>query len=126
MVDQANDKGARPPPKEEDRHLLIVEDDHAFRQQLARAMERRGFTVTAVATVAESVAALAQQPPAYALVDLRLEDGYGLDIVPALRERREDMRIVVLTGYGNITSAVAAVKAGAVDYLAKPADDDDI
>ncbi len=126
MVDQANDAGAEPAPQEEDRHLLIVEDDHAFRKQLARAMERRGFSVTAAATTAEAVAALSDRVPAYALVDLHLEDGYGLDIVPALRERRRDMRIVVLTGYGNITSAVAAVKAGAVDYLAKPADADDI
>ena len=113
-------------PTSEDRSLLIVEDDQPFRNRLARAMERRAFTVTTAATTAEALAVIEKSPPAYAVVDLRLEDEYGLDIVPILRERRPDARIVVLTGYGNITSAVAAIKADAVDYLAKPADADDI
>lgn len=119
-----------PAPGEADtegRTLLIVDDDQPFRNRLARAMERRGFAVTTAATADEAAAAAQDSPPAYAVVDLRLEDGgYGLDVVNALRQRRPGMRIVVLTGYGNIASAVAAIKAGAVDYLAKPADADDI
>ncbi len=108
------------------RSLLIVDDDHPFLHRLARAMERRGFEVSVAATLTEALAAADRSPPAFAIVDLRLEDGYGLDIVPALRERRADMRIIVLTGYGNIASAISAIKIGAVDYLAKPADVDDI
>jgi len=110
----------------EERSLLIVDDDQPFRNRLARAMESRGFDVTTAAGLSEAVAAVERSAPAFAVIDLRLDDGYGLDIVPALRERRPNMRIVVLTGYGNIASAVAAIKAGAVDYLAKPADADDI
>lgn len=110
----------------EQRSLLIVDDDHPFLHRLARAMERRGFDVSTAATLTEALAAADRSPPAFAIVDLRLEDGYGLDIVPALRERRPNMRIIVLTGYGNIASAISAIKTGAVDYLAKPADVDDI
>ncbi len=124
--DRTREKKPAKEPASEDRSLLIVEDDQPFRNRLARAMERRTFTVTTAATTAEALAAIEKSPPAYAVIDLRLEDEYGLDIVPILRERRPDARIVVLTGYGNITSAVAAIKAGAVDYLAKPADADDI
>ncbi len=109
-----------------DRSLLLVDDDEAFVKRLARAMEKRGF----IAETAESVAAgkaLAQsRPPAYAVVDLRLEDGNGLDVVETLRDKRPDCRIVVLTGYGAIATAVAAVKIGAIDYLSKPADADDV
>lgn len=115
-----------PPERNDDRSLLIVDDDQPFRDRLAKAMERRGFTVRAVASLDEGLAAVKDQPPAYATLDLRLLDGSGLDIVPLLREVRPDARIVILTGYGNIASAVAAVKAGAVDYLAKPADADQI
>ena len=89
-------------------------------------MESRGFMVIAAASLAEALSLTDSAVPAYAVVDLKLEHGNGLDIVPVLRKRRPDMRIVVLTGYGNIATAVAAVKAGAVDYLAKPADADDI
>ncbi len=110
----------------EQRSLLIVDDDHPFLHRLARAMERRGFGVSTASTLTEALAAADRSPPAFAIVDLRLEDGYGLDIVPALRKRRPDMRIIVLTGYGNIASAISAIKIGAVDYLAKPADVDDI
>lgn len=109
-----------------DRSLLLVDDDEAFLKRLARAMERRGFEVTMASSVAEGKAAATASPPAYAVVDLRLEDGTGLDVVESLRERRPDSRIVVLTGYGAIATAVAAVKMGAVDYLAKPADADDV
>ncbi len=126
MKHQAGEKDTTAPADSEVRSLLIVDDDQPFRQRLARAMGRREFAVTTAATAEEAIAAIADSPPAYAVVDLRLEEGYGLDIVPALRERRPDMRIVMLTGYGNIATAVAAIKAGAVDYLAKPADADDI
>jgi len=125
-IDRSREKKPAKEPASEDRSLLIVEDDQPFRYRLARAMKSRGFAVTTAATTEEAIAAIEKSPPAYAVVDLRLEDQYGLDIVPILRERRPDTRVVVLTGYGNITSAVAAIKAGAVDYLAKPADADDI
>ena len=105
--------------------LLLVDDDAPFRQRLARAMEKRGFEVVDVESVAEGLEkARGPRPPAYAVVDLRLADGSGLDVVEALRTARPDMRIVMLTGYGNIATAVAAIKAGAVDYLPKPADAD--
>jgi two-component system response regulator RegA len=110
----------------EEMNLLIVDDDAPLRNRLARAMEDRGFTVATAASVAEGLAAAKAEPPGYAVVDLRLADGNGLEVVEALREAHEDMRIVMLTGYGNIATAVAAVKAGAVDYLAKPADADAI
>jgi len=109
-----------------DRTLLIVDDDEPFRNRLGRAMEKRDFVVTLAEGVAEAIACAQNNPPAFAVVDLKLLDGSGLDIVPALHKAREDMRIVILTGYGNIATAVAAVKAGALDYLAKPADADQI
>lgn len=109
-----------------DRSLLILDDDEAFRRRLARAMEKRGFAVTAVDSVAAGKAATEGCAAAYAVVDLRLEDGNGLEVVRLLRARRPDARIVVLTGYGAIASAVAAVKIGATDYLAKPADANDV
>ena len=109
-----------------DRSLLRVDDDAAFLTRLERAMVRRGFEVRIASSVAEGLAAVAAAPPAYAVVDLRLEDGNGLDVIRRLHERREDARAVVLTGYGNIATAVTAVKLGAVDYLAKPADADDV
>jgi two-component system, response regulator RegA len=109
---------------EGDRRLLIVDDDAPLCQRLARAMERRGFLVETAESVAAGVAAAQDRPPAFAVVDLRLSDGSGLDVVSALRQARPSMRIVMLTGYGNIATAVAAVKAGAIDYLPKPADAD--
>ena len=109
-----------------DRSLLVLDDDEPFRRRLARAMERRGFEPTAAESVPEGMAGVRRAPPAYAVIDLRLEDGNGLDVVEALREARPDSRIVVLTGYGAIATAVAAVKIGATDYLAKPADADDV
>jgi len=110
----------------QDNTLLIVDDDRAFLQRLARAMETRGFAVEAAASVDEGLAILRQRPPAYAVVDMRLDDGNGIDVIAALKEIRPDSRAVVLTGYGNIATAVSAVKIGAVDYLAKPADADDV
>lgn len=106
--------------------LLIVEDDKVFRNRLTLSMERKGFNVFAAEGVEEGGIIAADNRPQYAILDMRLEDGNGLDLVPTLRQIRHDMRIVILTGYGNIASAVAAVKAGAVDYLAKPADPDEI
>ena len=109
-----------------DPSLLLVDDDEAFLKRLGKAMEKRGFAVTLAGTVEEGRRVATQSPPAYAVVDLRLEDGNGLDVVEVLRERRPDSRIVVLTGYGAIATAVAAVKIGATDYLSKPADATDI
>ena len=110
----------------EDRSLLIVDDDRPFRERLSKAMVRRGFDVRMADSIEEGIRAIKEAPPAFATIDMRLTDGSGLDIVPLLREARPNARIVILTGYGNIASAVAAVKAGAVDYLAKPADADQI
>ena len=107
-----------------ERSLLLVDDDELWLKRLARAMEKRGFEVAAAASVKEGVALARAKAPAFAVIDLRLEDGTGLDVVEALRARRPDARIVVLTGYGAIATAVAAVKLGAVDYLSKPADAD--
>jgi len=109
-----------------DRTLLLVDDDKAFLTRLERAMEKRGFEVRSAETVAAGLSAVDSAPPAFAVVDLRLEDGNGLDVVEALHKRRPDARAVVLTGYGNIATAVTAVKLGAVDYLSKPADADDV
>src|SRR5262245_33938057 len=109
-----------------DRSLLIVEDDKSFLQRLARAMEGRGFTVTTAESVADGLAQLETASPAFAVVDMRLEDGNGLDVISALKRRRPDARAIILTGYGNIATAVNAVKLGAVDYLSKPVDADDV
>ncbi len=106
--------------------LLLVDDDKPFLQRLARAMESRGFQVTAAESVEEGIAAVRAAAPAYAVVDMRLADGNGLDIIEAIRARRADTRAIVLTGYGNIATAVNAVKLGAIDYLSKPADADEV
>lgn len=116
----------RPGEPVRERTLLVVDDDEPFRTRLGQAMRKRGYEVSLAAGVEDALAHVTSAPPAYAVVDLRLLDGYGLELVPKLRSARADMRIVILTGYGNITSTVAAVKAGAVDYLAKPADADEI
>ena len=109
-----------------DRTLLIVEDDKSFLQRLARAMETRGFAVTTAETVADGLLHVEATPPAFVVVDMRLGDGNGLDVISALKNRRPEARGIILTGYGNIATAVNAVKLGAVDYLAKPADADDV
>lgn len=109
-----------------DRTLLLVDDDDAFLRRLAKAMEKRGFIPEMADSVAAGKAVANSRAPAYAVVDLRLEDGNGLDVVELLREKRPDCRVVVLTGYGAIATAVAAVKIGATDYLSKPADANDI
>jgi two-component system, response regulator RegA len=109
-----------------DKSLLLLDDDQALRTRMGRALAARGFDVTTVGSVAEATDALKNPAPAFAVLDMRLEDGNGLKVVEMVRERREDARIVMLTGYGAIATAVAAVKAGAVDYLSKPADADDV
>ncbi|SHF35158.1 response regulator receiver protein [Litoreibacter halocynthiae] len=110
----------------EDNSLLLVDDDEPFLRRLARAMEKRGFAPETADTVAGGRAIATARPPAYAVIDLRLGDGNGLDVVEVLREKRPDAKIVVLTGYGAIATAVAAVKIGATDYLSKPADANDV
>src|SRR5579885_2867785 len=107
-----------------ERSLLIVEDDHSFLQRLAKALEQRGFVVTTAESVAEGLAQVEKAAPAFAVVDMRLGDGNGLDVISALKRRRPEARAIILTGYGNIATAVTAVKLGAIDYLAKPADAD--
>lgn len=104
--------------------LLLVDDDKPFLTRLARAMETRGFEVFTAESVAEGVALVKRAAPSFAVVDLRLGDGNGLDVIEALHQARPEARAVVLTGYGNIATAVTAVKLGAIDYLAKPADAD--
>jgi two-component system, response regulator RegA len=110
----------------EDASLLILDDDAPFRTRLGRALAGRGFAVADAGSVNEAIESARAAPPAFAVLDLRLEDGSGLAVVEELRRRRPDCRIVMLTGYGNIATAVAAVKAGALDYLPKPADADDV
>jgi two-component system, response regulator RegA len=110
----------------EDPSLLIVDDDKPFLTRLARAMDQRGFKVETAETVAEGLDHISSRPPAYAVIDMRLGDGNGLDVISELKTRRPDARGIVLTGYGNIVTAVTAVKLGAFDYLAKPADADEI
>lgn len=110
----------------EDRTLVIVDDDRAFLTRLARAMETRGFDVRSGTSVAEGLALVRAQAPAFAVVDMRLEDGNGLDVIAELAKLRPTARAIILTGYGNLATAVTAVKLGAVDYLAKPADADDV
>lgn len=106
--------------------LLIIDDDKVFLNRLARAMEKRGFDVRTAESVKSGLQAAMEEPPAYAVVDMRLGDGSGLDIVERIRSLNPDARTIMLTGYGNIATAVVAIKAGAVDYLPKPADADQI
>ena len=109
-----------------DKTLLVLDDDAPLRTRLGRALEQRGFEPILVGSVAEALAAVRTHPPAFAVLDMRLEDGTGLKVVEAVRDARPDAKIIMLTGYGNIATAVQAVKAGAVDYLSKPADADDV
>ncbi len=110
----------------DERTLLIVEDDRSFLQRLAKALEQRGFTVATAESVADGLLQVERAAPAFAIVDMRLGDGNGLDVISALKRRRPEARGIILTGYGNIATAVNAVKLGAVDYLAKPVDADDV
>ncbi|MEE9272143.1 MAG: ActR/PrrA/RegA family redox response regulator transcription factor [Robiginitomaculum sp.] len=110
----------------QDNKLMVLEDDQAFRIRLGRALEARGFDVVLAQSIAQATAIVKSNPPAFAVLDMRLNDGSGLDIVVLLHEHRPDCRMVMLTGYGNLATAVSAIKSGAVDYLAKPADADDV
>jgi two-component system response regulator RegA len=113
----------------DDKSLLIVDDDNPFRERLARAMEKKGFSVTQAESVSKGINAAKQNKPAFAVVDLRLGDGNGLEVVKEIQNnssKDKKSRIIMLTGYGNIPTAVAAIKEGAIDYLAKPADADDV
>ena len=109
-----------------DKSLLIVDDDNPLRDRLARAMEKKGFQVTQAESVQKGISQAKNSPPAFAVVDLRLNDGNGLEVVKEIQKIKKDSRVVMLTGYGNIPTAVAAVKAGAIDYIPKPADADDV
>lgn len=120
------DLSFKPDELPEDRSLIIVDDDKPFLQRLARAMEIRGFEVRSAHSIAEGVDLIRSKAPAFAVVDMRLEDGNGLDVIAELTKLRPESRVIVLTGYGNIATAVSAVKLGAVDYLAKPADADEV
>jgi len=110
----------------EDKSLLIVDDDNPFRERLARAMEKKGFKVSQAEGVKKGIDSVKQQKPAFAVVDLRLNDGNGLEVVKEIQTNNPGSRIIMLTGYGNIPTAVAAIKEGAIDYLAKPADAEDV
>ena len=110
----------------EDKSLLLVDDDNPFRERLARAMEKKGFEVTQAESVQKGINAVKSKKPAFAVVDLRLNDGNGLEVVKEIQNNNSKSRIVMLTGYGNIPTAVAAIKEGAIDYLSKPADADDV
>ena len=109
-----------------DKSLLIVDDDNPFRERLARAMEKKGFQVTQAEGVKKGIETIKIKKPAFAVVDLRLNDGNGLEVVKEIQNSNSESRIIMLTGYGNIPTAVAAIKEGAIDYLAKPADADDV
>ena len=106
--------------------LLIVDDDNPFRERLSRAMEKKGFVVTQAESVKKGIDSLKITKPAFAVVDLRLNDGNGLEVVKEIQNLNNNSKIIMLTGYGNIPTAVAAIKHGAIDYLAKPADADDV
>ena len=110
----------------EDKSLLIVDDDNPFRDRLARAMEKKGFSVSQAEGVKKGIDLIKLKKPAFAVVDLRLGDGNGLEIVKELQVSNPNCKVIMLTGYGNIPTAVAAIKQGAIDYLAKPADADDV
>jgi two-component system response regulator RegA len=109
-----------------DKSLLIVDDDNPLRDRLARAMEKKGFVVTQAESVKSGISTAQSSPPAFAVVDLRLGDGSGLEVVKEIQKQKKESKIIIMTGYGNIPTAVAAVKAGAIDYIPKPADAEDV
>lgn len=110
----------------QDPTLLIVENDAVFRDKLAKVMANRGFTPLKASGVTEANALISEREPAYAVIDLHLDDGSGLEVIETLKQKKNSARAIVLTGYGNTPTAVAAVKLGAIDYLAKPADANEI
>ena len=109
-----------------DKSLLIVDDDNPFRDRLSRAMEKKGFVVTQAESIKQGINVAKNKPPAFAVIDLRLNDGNGLEVVKEIQKNNSESRVIMLTGYGNIPTAVAAIKEGAIDYLATPADADDV
>ena len=109
-----------------DKTLFIIEDDKPFRERLTTSFQRKDFTVTAAASKKEALDVLAGNNFNYAIVDLRLGDGSGLDVIKVIKEQNPECRTVMLTSYGNIATAVSSVKLGADDYLTKPANIDDI
>ncbi|MEM6665310.1 MAG: ActR/PrrA/RegA family redox response regulator transcription factor [Pseudomonadota bacterium] len=113
-------------PSTDDRKLIIIEDDKPLLQRLARALESRGFDVETAESIEEGRRIISDQAPGYAVIDMRVGSASGLDVLPLLKQRRPDARPIILTGYGNIATTVTAIKLGAVDYLAKPADADDV
>jgi two-component system response regulator RegA len=106
--------------------ILLVEDDEPLRDRLARAFAHRGLEVRAAATVDEALAMAREDPPELVLLDLRVGDANGLQLIPLLKEIDPGTRLVVLTGYGSVATAVEAVRRGATNYLTKPADADEI
>ena len=110
----------------EDKSLLVVDDDTPFRERLSRAMDKKGFKVTQAESVKNGIESVIKLKPAFAVIDLRLGDGNGIEVVKEIQKLKKDSRVVMLTGYGNISTAVSAIKTGAIDYLAKPADADDV
>ncbi|MEZ5561058.1 MAG: response regulator [Pseudomonadales bacterium] len=106
--------------------MLVVDDDAVFRDVLVRAFRRRGFDTGAADSVAAALAEIDREPPELAVVDLKLTDGSGLAVIAALRAASSETRIVVLTGYASIATAVEAVKLGATNYLTKPATPEEI
>jgi len=109
-----------------DKSLLIVDDDGPLRDRLSRAMEKKGFKVSQAESVKQGITMAKSSPPAFAVVDLRLNDGNGLQVVKEIQKVNKSSKIIMLTGYGNIPTTVAAIKAGAIDYIPKPADADDV
>ncbi|MEC7381040.1 MAG: ActR/PrrA/RegA family redox response regulator transcription factor [Pseudomonadota bacterium] len=106
--------------------LLIVDDDQVWLNQLSRAMTRRGLLVFEAQSVEEALNILVKEKFDYGVIDLRLDDGDGLEIISELRKLNPKSKSIILTGFGNIANAVSAIKLGAVDYLAKPANIEDI
>ena len=113
-------------PDQDKPSLLLVDDDDAFRRVLARAMDRRGYAVTAAADVAAALTAAQLQPPEFAVVDLKMPGDSGLVLIEKLIELDPNTRIVMLTGYASIATAIEAIKLGATHYLAKPVDADEV
>ena len=106
--------------------LLVVDDDLPFRERLSRSMEKKGFQVDSADSFASAVEIIEKQNYDYAIVDMRLTDGSGLELIKKMQIKSPGTKSLLLTGYGNIATAVAAIKSGAIDYLPKPAEVDQI
>lgn len=111
---------------EEQPHLLLVDDDETFTRVLARAMSRRGLRVSVANSAEEGLQLAERDIPDYAVLDLKMDGDSGLVLLPKLLELDAEMRVVILTGYSSIATAVEAIKRGACNYLCKPADADDV